>query len=173
MLDKIVRRAEREGYSMQEAMKYASFRIERSENACKAKYYTDIYKSDHPYKPHMKSLYIEEDVQFGDAGDLIGDDEYKPAPPADTRYNLPKLAPTASADDVENAILHNPIYSAVRDSMFGAQNRQVAYGLDKYPEPLNASTWTIMETIDHIISETVDKLHYLTMLKIKLQQEEE
>lgn len=89
---------------------------------------------------------------------------------ADTRYNLPRLPPNASEADVEDVIDRTPIYDLTREAILGAQRRQVAYGLDKYPEPLNADTWTIIETIDHIISETADKLHYLTMLKIKLQQ---
>ncbi len=47
----------------------------------------------------------------------------------------------------------------------------MAYGLEKYPEPLNADTWSIIETIDHIIDETIDKLHYLVMLRIKFENE--
>ena len=46
----------------------------------------------------------------------------------------------------------------------------MAYGLDKYPEPLNADTWSTIETIDHIIDESIDKLHYLVMLRIKLER---
>src|SRR5690606_14089473 len=81
-----------------------------------------------------------------------------PAP--DVRYNVPKAAPNASQADVDAVIEANPIYREVREGSLDAQRRQVAYGLDKYPEPLNASTWTTIETIDHIISETQDKLHY-------------
>ena len=119
--------------------------------------------------------YAVDDLPFADAGDYTGDidphpEQYQPPEEADMRYNVPRLSPKASETDVENAIDDNAIYSQTRDEMLNAQRRQVAYGLDKYPEPLNADTWTIIETIDHIISETADKLHYLTMLKIKLQQ---
>lgn len=121
--------------------------------------------------------YTVDDLPFADVGDM--DEQYAdkhpeqyhpPEEEADTRYNVPRLPPNAGAMDIEHAISDNEIYSKTREAILNAQRRQVAYGLDKYPEPLNADTWTIIETIDHIISETADKLHYLTMLKIKLQQ---
>lgn len=78
-----------------------------------------------------------------------------------------KEAPKTDRKDVHKEIQSNEIYRRVRMAMYAAQERQVAYGMDKYPETLTADTWTTLETIDHIISETVDKLHYLTMLRIK------
>lgn len=45
---------------------------------------------------------------------------------------------------------------------------QVAYGLRKYPEPLNHKTWDIKETIRHAHSEVADLQNYLSMLDIKL-----
>jgi hypothetical protein len=57
-----------------------------------------------------------------------------------------------------------------RDIILHVQAKQVAYGLDKYPEPLNPNTWNINETVDHILDESMDKLHYLVMLRIKLEQ---
>lgn len=92
--------------------------------------------------------------------------EYK----MDNRYNQPKENPSVSQEEIERTIAENPIYSEVRNLMFSVQNKQVGYGLEKYPEPLNADTWSTIETIDHILEETVDKLHYLVMLKIKLKE---
>lgn len=89
----------------------------------------------------------------------------------DTRYNVPKGGPVTEVDVIDTTIASNDIYSRVREGMLNAQRKQVGYGLDKYPEPLNANTWTTVETIDHIIDETIDKLHYLTMLRIKLVDE--
>lgn len=90
----------------------------------------------------------------------------------DNRYNQPKDNPSVSQEEIERTISENRIYSEVRNLMFSVQNKQVGYGLEKYPEPLNADTWSTIETIDHILEETVDKLHYLVMLKIKLQKME-
>jgi hypothetical protein len=102
----------------------------------------------------------------------------------DTRYNTPKAAPKASEDIVEKTILETEIYRQARvaillsknfgresiHKMLKAQRKQVAYGIDKYPEPLNANTWSIDETVEHIMDESIDKLHYLIMLRIKLEQ---
>ena len=87
---------------------------------------------------------------------------------ADKRYNTPKMVPKIPDDVVEQAIRDNDIYSEVRDLMLNAQRKQVAYGLEKYPETLNQDSWTSIETIEHIIEETVDQLHYLVMLKNKM-----
>lgn len=88
----------------------------------------------------------------------------------DARYNQPKQAPKADEKLVEDTIEKTEIYKRAKESILKAQQKQVAYGLDKYPEPLNADTWSIIETIDHIIDESVDKLHYLTMLRIKYER---
>ena len=46
----------------------------------------------------------------------------------------------------------------------------MVYGIDKYPEPLNPNTWSMIETINHAIDEGIDKLHYLVMLIVKMEQ---
>lgn len=102
----------------------------------------------------------------------------------DERYNEPKSKPKADPEDVEETILSTEIYRRARfailhDEMLSqetkkiilkVQDKQVAYGIDKYPEPLNPNTWTMSETVDHIMDESIDKLHYLVMLRIKLEQ---
>ena len=102
----------------------------------------------------------------------------------DIRYNQPKEAPKASEEQIEETIITTEIYrqarlAIIRDQILTpeartailmAQGKQVAYGIDKYPEPLNANTWDIEETVEHILDESIDKLHYLVMLRIKLEQ---
>jgi hypothetical protein len=111
--------------------------------------------------------------------------EMRPYAEVDTRYNVPKQKPKASSELVEKTIKSTEIYRRARlaimqpkemhpetrMNMLQAQRKQVAYGIDKYPEPLNADTWSTVETIDHIIDESIDKLHYLIMLNIKHEQE--
>lgn len=89
---------------------------------------------------------------------------------ADTRYNTPKELPKVPNDIVDKAIEDNYIYSEVRQLMLDAQRKQVAYGLEKYPETLNENSWGHIETIEHIIEETIDQLHYLVMLKTKMKK---
>lgn len=102
----------------------------------------------------------------------------------DARYNNPKVEPKASEEQVAETIESTEIYRQARlaviradvlspearTAILMAQEKQVSYGLDKYPEPLNANTWDIEETIEHIMDESIDKLHYLVMLRIKLEQ---
>lgn len=90
----------------------------------------------------------------------------------DMRYNTPKGAPKAKSEDVERTIEETEIYRKAKERILNAQRKQVGYGLDKYPEPLTAGTWSIRETIEHIIDESIDKLHYLIMLSIKLEEME-
>lgn len=88
---------------------------------------------------------------------------------ADKRYLKPKKDPVAEDSVVDKVIQDNPIYSEVLNLMMKqSQRKQVAYGFDKYVETLNVNSWTTIETLDHIIDESVDKLHYLVMLKMKL-----
>jgi hypothetical protein len=89
----------------------------------------------------------------------------------DMRYKIPKTQPKTPQDTVDRTIVENEIYRKAKVSILNAQRKQVGYGLDKYPEPLNSNTWDTIETIDHIIEESIDKLHYLVMLRIKLEQE--
>lgn len=95
----------------------------------------------------------------------------------DTRYNDPKGKPQATSEEIERAISENMIYSKVRELMMetgvgetglDVQRQQVGYGLVKYPETLNGDTWSTVETIDHILEESVDRLHYLVMLRNNL-----
>lgn len=104
-------------------------------------------------------------------------------PKADTRYNVPKEKPKASPSLIDETINETSIYKDVAERIseleyerakkhiINMQRKQVGYGLDKYPEPLNADSWTAIETIDHIIEETIDKLHYLVMLQQKLKSQ--
>lgn len=87
----------------------------------------------------------------------------------DIRYNDPKKKPKATSEQAQEAIESNDIYSRAKAAILKAQEKQVAYGLDKYPEPLTATTWTMLETFDHLIDESIDKLHYLVMLRVKME----
>lgn len=101
----------------------------------------------------------------------------------DSRYNVPKEKPKASPSLIDKTIEETSIYKDVAERIneleyerakkhiINMQRKQVGYGLDKYPEPLNADSWTAIETIDHIIEETIDKLHYLVMLQQKLKSQ--
>jgi hypothetical protein len=124
--------------------------------------------------------------EMGTQGDLIKQNpELWGKSIVDTRYNVPKEEPKASRALVEQTIRNTDIYAKARLSilkrkgidlnsraeMLEVQNKQVAYGIDKYPEPLNADTWSMSETVSHIMDESIDRLHYLEMLKIKLENE--
>lgn len=101
----------------------------------------------------------------------------------DTRYNEPKGKPRASKEVIDAVIDTNEIYLRSRyaikqyadkhlvDILLDAQREQVGYGIDKYPEPLNKDSWTIEETLEHIISEGIDRLHYENMLILKVKKE--
>lgn len=91
----------------------------------------------------------------------------------DVRYNVPKQEPKVSEEDITRTIQTTSIYAKAKEVILNAQRRQVAYGLEKYPEPLNANTWSTVETIDHIIDESIDKLHYLVMLRERLLMDSE
>lgn len=91
-------------------------------------------------------------------------------PEADVRYKKPKEAPKASDKLVEETINDTEIYREAKERILKAQRKQVAYGLDKYPKPLSADVWDIYETIDHIIDEHVDGLHYIVMLQMHLKR---
>lgn len=88
----------------------------------------------------------------------------------DIRYNEPKSEPETSYEDAEDAIQANQIYREAKERILRAQNHQVRYGLDKYPEALNPDSWDILETIDHAMDEMVDQMHYMQMLRIKLEE---
>jgi hypothetical protein len=91
-------------------------------------------------------------------------------PKGDTRYNKPKEDPKSSQEQIDKAILETEIYRKAKIAILQAQRKQIGYGLDKYPETLNPNSWSILETLDHIIEESIDKLHYEVMLRIKLEQ---
>lgn len=86
----------------------------------------------------------------------------------DARYKEPKKDPIANNAAIDKAIQENPIYKELSDLLHGAQRKQVAYGLDKYIETLNVNSWKTVETLDHIIGEGVDWLHYHIMLKMQV-----
>ena len=96
----------------------------------------------------------------------------------DNRYNKPKLVqPLATDAAAAKAIEENPYYREVNamlkdEESKEAQMKQVKYGLDKYPETLNGESWDIYEVLDHITSELVDGLHYISLLKAKLKEME-
>lgn len=90
---------------------------------------------------------------------------------SDDRYLVPKELPKVSDDIIDDVINSTEIYKRAKTEILNAQRKQVGYGIDKYPEPLNADTWTTIETIDHIIDESIDKLHYLIMLRIKFEKD--
>lgn len=84
-------------------------------------------------------------------------------------WGIMKAPPTITDEMVDSVIKENEIYSeAMRH-----YKSQIAYGIQKYPESLNAGTWSIVETLEHEIGELVDTLNYKVMLKKKLQLAEE
>lgn len=91
----------------------------------------------------------------------------------DPRYNEPKGKHKASEEQIDEAIENTEIYKRAKELILKAQRGQIGYGIDKYPETLNANTWTMIETMHHIIDESVDKLHYEVMLLIKLERDAE
>ena len=99
-------------------------------------------------------------------GEFLREEEEK-----DIRYNVPKGKHTASEKQIDEAIESTEIYQRAKEHILNAQRGQIGYGIDKYPETLNANTWSMIESIDHIIDESVDKLHYLVMLRIQLERE--
>lgn len=90
---------------------------------------------------------------------------------ADKRYLVPKEEHGISEEVINEVIGNNAIYLQAKEHILNIQKQQVGYGLSKYPEPLNKDSWSIIETIDHIIEESVDKLHYLVMLRQKLSDQ--
>ena len=96
----------------------------------------------------------------------------------DKRYNKPKLVqPLATEAAAVKAIAENPYYregnALLKDEESKeAQMKQIKYGLDKYPETLNGESWTPLEVLDHIQSELVDALHYISLWKEKIKESE-
>ena len=88
----------------------------------------------------------------------------------DPRYNIPKKDHGFTDEEIDKVIDSNLIYSKAREELKNAQRRQVGYGMSKYPEPLTADSWTIIETLNHDIEETADSLHYKIMLREKLME---
>lgn len=75
-----------------------------------------------------------------------------------------KQPPKVSQEQILKVIEENPIYSEAMAQYF----KQIGYGIEKYPEPLNIATWDVIETLDHEISEIVDQLNYKIMFKLKM-----
>jgi hypothetical protein len=117
-----------------------------------------------------RSQFVSNHLDLFDELPLIVQHDAPIEPLVDTRYIEPKAPPTAKLAEIEEIIKQTEIYRRTRVHLNKIQRKQVAYGMQKYPEPLNADTWSTIETIDHIIDESMDKLHYLVMLRIKLEQ---
>ena len=96
----------------------------------------------------------------------------------DKRYNTPKLVqPLATDTAALMAVKENPYYREVNnllkdDESKETQMTQIKYGLDKYPETLNGDNWSVIEALEHIQSELVDGLHYISLLKAKIKEME-
>ena len=88
----------------------------------------------------------------------------------DTRYNTPKEKHKASDEQIDQTINETEIYRKAKERILKHQQGQVGYGIDKYPEPLNADTWTIFETLDHAMDESIDRMHYFEMLRDKFEE---
>lgn len=118
----------------------------------------------------MSNRKYEVDVQLGSEKERLAKTAKFEAVSGDTRYLKPKEDPIAPDGVVDKLIQENPIYrEAHQRLMLSSQRKQVAYGFDKYVETLNVNSWDTIETLDHIIDESIDKLHYLIMLKMKIQ----
>lgn len=104
---------------------------------------------------------------------FIKENSITSSPEHDTRYREPKGKHNATEEQIDAAIAESEIYQQAKKEVLEAQRGQIGYGVDKYPNPLNADTWTIIESLNHVIDESVDKLHYLIMVRIKLQRMEE
>lgn len=61
----------------------------------------------------------------------------------------------------------NPLYVDARRMYEDTQKRQINKGLEKYPEPLNADSWSIDDLVQHAFDELVDQSHYIIALKFK------
>ena len=134
------------GKTEEEAFEQAAFRTERSLYSIRAQWYSEL-----------KSKY--NDFRY-----II---EYKHKA-RDLRYNEQKPEIDEMKEKAREVLEENEIYKRVNER----QLAQIAYGLKKYPEPLNQDTWSMLETIDHIMDEFTDAMHYLEMLKMKLEKEE-
>lgn len=122
------------------------------------------YSTQKQYRANLKS--IKEFKQM--MGQHSGGMEYSNVE-GDTRYNEPKQSHKAPLSLIDETIENTDIYKRAKEHILNAQRGQVGYGLDKYPEPLNANTWSILESFDHTIDEAVDKLHYLVMARIQME----
>lgn len=148
----------------------------------------DIYRGNAGQR--FKDQYLRDNPHMIDRNYSVKEDFRNSV--KDMRYNEPKGKPQVARDVIDQTIEETEIYKRAKELIlnaptpvgytdeqwqeakaqtFDAQREQVGYGLDKYPEPLNADTWTIIETLDHSISEKIDDLHYSVMLRMKLEKE--
>lgn len=114
--------------------------------------------------------WIERQCAEKEVAEKIAFEKVFGVPKGDSRYNTPKKEPVVPEKVITSVIDNTEIYRRARAMINTAQRRQIAYGIEKYPEPLNESTWSTIETIDHIIDESIDQLHYLVQLRIKLEK---
>ena len=127
----------------------------------------EAIKSSTDPDPESLGGFFTTGEKFGKNAEPAGNSRYNEG---DSRYKAPKKEPSVTDERADQVIDETEIYRRARQAMLDGQRRQVKYGIEKYPEPLNANTWTILETIRHIKEETVDTLHYLTMLEIKFEE---
>lgn len=123
------------------------------------------------------SKYRQEQIDFGAAFAQGMDKALEPGEKKDTskvirdhRYNEPKTKHKATEEQIDEALESTEIYKRAKELILNAQRGQIGYGIDKYPRTLSADVWNILETIDHILGEDIDKTHYLVMLRIHLER---
>lgn len=68
-----------------------------------------------------------------------------------------------------NTLAHHkhPLYKEATNYWLETQAGQINKGAAKYPEPLNPSSWSFKELLDHAMQENVDQVHYITALRTK------
>lgn len=64
----------------------------------------------------------------------------------------------------------NPLYAEAATAFRSTQLDQIDKGAEKYPEPLNADSWTIDQFVDHELMELVDGIHYIIGIRVKARK---
>ena len=70
--------------------------------------------------------------------------------------------------NIREHIIANDVLRQVNDIL----ESQTAKGLAKYGVTVNPDDYTVTQWIDHVREELVDSLVYLTVLKIKLEEQQ-
>jgi hypothetical protein len=63
----------------------------------------------------------------------------------------------------------HPLYVRAKEMWENIRLRQIQKGAEKYPEPLNPASWSVVDLIEHGIMENVDQLHYYIALLEKVE----